>query len=106
MTAIVGSKKQEGKITELGMFANQLFPDIETMIFKGAFRYGIRSALEKSRYAAWEEVAGQHPMLRKSFFQSILDESAPHLQNIGLDEKGIEILIRKLKEKNEKYLTA
>ena len=106
MLPIVGSKKQEDKISELGAFANQLFPGIETMIFKGSFRYGIKSALEKKQYSRWEEVAEQHPMLRKKFFQSILDESIPHLKAIGLYEKDIDILFKKLKEKNEKYLNA
>lgn len=48
MRPVTGNRKQEAKISELGNIANQMFPHIKTMLFKGAFRPGIKSALEKN----------------------------------------------------------
>jgi len=104
MGAIVGSRKQEEKISELGALANRIFPDYETMLFKGSFRYGVRSALEKSRFQNWEEVSKQSAMTRSVFFQSVLDESFPHLKKMGLSEEDTSNLICKLKKENKKYL--
>ena len=104
MRAVVGSKKQEEKISELGAIANQMFPNIETMLFKGSFRLGIRSALEKNRIQSWGEIAEQPPLARRKFFKSVLDESLPHLKTIGLSREKAELLISRLKKENEKYL--
>ena len=104
METVVGSKKQEEKISELGALANQMFPDIEIMVFKGSFRRGIRSALGESRFQSWEEVAEQPSMIRKDFFQNVIDESLPHLIKIGLNREAADILISRLKKENEKYL--
>ena len=104
MKVVVGSRKQEEKISEMGTIANQMFPNIELMVFKGFFRRGIRSALEKNQFKSWEEVAEQQPMVRMKFFQSVLDEFLPHLKTIGLSEEETDSLISRLKKENEKYL--
>ncbi len=105
MGPVVGSKRQETKIGELGSLANKIFPHVEVMVFKGAFRLGIKSALEKNRMKNWEEVAKQPPDARRKFFHIALEESVLHLQNIGLTKNEAEKLISALKIKNEKYLT-
>jgi hypothetical protein len=104
MATVVGSKKQEAKISELGSIANKMFPDIGTMLFKGAFRLGIKAALKKEGMKNWEEVATRVPEVRRKFFHSALEESVPHLKVIGLSENDINKLISLLKMKNEKYL--
>ncbi len=104
MGTLVGSKKQEEKISELGAIANQMFPNVKTKVFKGTFRFGIRSALEKTQFQSWEEIAEQPPMTRKKFFQNVLDESLPHLKTIGLNREEADMLISRLRKENEKYL--
>ncbi len=104
MGPVVGSRKQEEKISELGTIANQMFPNIEIMVFKGSFRLGIRSALEKNQLQSWEEIAEQPPMTRRKFFQSVLDESLTHLKTIGLNMEETDLLISRLRKENEKYL--
>lgn len=104
MGVIVGSKRQETKISELGSIANRMFPDIETKVFKGAFRLGIKSALEKSLMKSWDEVAVQPSNSRRKFFHSALEASVRHLEIIGLTTAEAEKLIAVLKIKNEKYL--
>jgi len=104
MGPVVGSRKQEEKISELGAIANQMFPNIEIMVFKGSFRLAIRSALEKNQLQSWEEIAEQPPMARRKFFQSVLDESLTHLKTIGLNMEETDLLISRLRKENEKYL--
>ncbi len=104
MSAVVGSKKQETKISELGGIANRMFPNIEKKVFKGAFRLGIKTALEKSRMKNWDEVAVQPSDSRRKFFHSALEALVRHLEIIGLTTAEAEKLIAVLKIKNEKYL--
>jgi hypothetical protein len=105
MKTIVGSKMQEEKISEMGTTANEMFPHIETIVFKGSFRRGIRSALEKCGVQTWEEVAADHPVKRRKFFQHVLNESHPHLTATGLNGEETDALLDRLKKENEKYLT-
>lgn len=104
MEIIIGSKKQEMKISEIGGIANKMFPDIETMVFKGSFRLGIRSALKNSRYKSWDEVSLQPAEIREKFFKDFLNESVPYLKKTGVSENGINVLISELMKKNKKYL--
>ncbi len=104
MKAVVGSKKQEAKISELGSLADRMFPDIGIMPLKGSFRQGIRRALKKARFERWEQVSAQPPEIRRGFFQDVLDESVFHLKKIGLRDDETESLIRKLRKENERYL--
>ncbi len=104
MKMIVGSRKQEMKINEMGAVANTMFPEIKTMEFKGSFRLGVRNALQKSGYGKWDEISLLPPDKRNRFFENIIQESLPYLKKIGLDEKDINRLIRELKQRNLKYL--
>jgi len=104
MRPITGNRKQEAKISELGDIANQMFPHIKTMLFKGAFRHGIKGALAKNRVQNWEDVAKKPPEDRRNFFRSALEESVRHLQFIGLTEEDAKKLLLILKVRNEKYL--
>lgn len=105
MKTIVGSRKQEQKISEMGIVANKMFPEIEIMVFKGSFRLGIRSALDLCNFKSWDEVSLQPVYERKKFFKNFLNESVPHLKKTGVNETGINSLISKLMKENEKYLT-
>ncbi|OQX25004.1 MAG: hypothetical protein BWK80_17875 [Desulfobacteraceae bacterium IS3] len=104
MGTVVGSKKQEIKISELGDIANKMFPDIQAKVFKGAFRLGIKSVLNGSGMKDWGEVAAQPAEIRRKFFHSALEASVPHLHKIGLTEDEAEKLISVLRIRNEKYL--
>jgi hypothetical protein len=104
MKPVVGSKKQEAKISELGSLADRMFPDIGMMSLKGSFRHGIREALKNARFESWEKVSAQPPEIRRKFFQNVLDASVPHLKKIGLRDDEAESLIRKLGKENERYL--
>jgi len=105
MKAIVGSKKQEKKISEMGAVANKMFPKIETMVFKGSFRLGISAALDLCNLKTWDDVSLQSAHLRKKFFDNFLKESIPYLRKTGVSEDGINDLISKLMKENKKYLT-
>ena len=98
-----GAEKQERKISELAEIANQDFPDIEVRTFKGAFRFGAKSAVEKSQFESWEEVSQQPVSIRRKFFKSLLEESRSHLNRI-LGEDKVQPLLDKLENENEKYL--
>jgi len=90
-----GAEKQEKKITELAEIANKDFPDIGVMSFKGAFRFGAKSAVEKSQFNNWEEVVNQPPNIRRNFFKSLLEESRPHLKRL-IGEESLQPLLDKL----------
>jgi len=101
--ATIGSKKQEKKIAEFAKLAKKLYPDINELAIKGAFRYGAKAAIEKSRFSKWEEVAEQPATVRKKFFNLLMQESRTHLINI-IGEGKVDDFIEKLKAENEKYL--
>ncbi len=104
--AIVGNKKQETKFEEMGNIAHAMYPNIDTLVFKGAFRYGVKAVLEKSPYQSWDEVANQPSSVRKRFFNYIVDASIPHLQKLGLSGQEIDNLVDRLKKENVKYLSS
>ena len=102
--AVVGSQKQEQKIAEMGLLAHQMYPRVEAMAFKGAFRQGVKEALKNGTFSTWEEVAKQPAPVRRRFFESILEKSTGYLTGQGLTKDEIEKLLDKLKQQNEKYL--
>ncbi|MDM8517077.1 hypothetical protein QUF76_12820 [Desulfobacterales bacterium HSG16] len=104
MHPVVGNKKQETKIREMGHIAKNMFPHIEVMAFKGSFRLAIRSALKKNQFNDWEEVSQRPYKVKKKFFETILDESVSQLKKLGMKEDETDILIDSLKKENEKYL--
>ncbi|MEZ4527499.1 MAG: hypothetical protein R2941_16385 [Desulfobacterales bacterium] len=104
MRPVTGNRKQEAKISELGNIAGSMFPHIKPMLFKGAFRHGIKAALEKNLLRNWEEVSKKPPEARRAFLHSALDESVRHLRFIGLTEDEAKHLLLVLKVRNEKYL--
>jgi len=104
MKNIIGTKKQEMKISEMGAVANKMFPEIEVMVFKGSFRLGIQAALDCCSFKSWDDVSLQPAYIRKTFFESFLKESIPYLKKIGVNKQDINALISNLMKKNEKYL--
>jgi len=54
---ILGMEKQEHKILEMGEIGHKMLPKLTLMNFKGAFRLGVQSALQKSGYVSWKELA-------------------------------------------------
>jgi len=104
MNTVIGSPKQETKIAEMGDVAHRLFPHIEAIAFKGAFRFAIREALRQRGGTDWGTVVTMPASARRAFFELILKEATPHLKSMGLDPASIEKLQAKLRSQNEKYL--
>ncbi|MFO8031278.1 MAG: hypothetical protein R6U22_01925 [Desulfohalobiaceae bacterium] len=101
--AVIGSEKQEKKIAELSQIAQEHYPGHQVMSFKGAFRMGAQKAVQKSGFNSWDEVAQQPATVRRQFFNTLLQESRPHLLKIT-GEGNVDQLLQKLKQENEKYL--
>jgi len=99
----VGSEKQEKKLTEFAKLAKQLFPNVNELSVKGAFRFGARAAIKKFNFSSWEDMAKQPASMRRKFFDELLKEARPYLINIIGNEK-IDDFIEKVKAENEKYL--
>lgn len=104
MGTVIGSRKQEDKISELGAVAHRRFPHIDLLSFKGFFRLSVRSVLEKYKLSSWGDVAEKPPEIRRKFFHDVLDESLRHLETAGLAKEDAGQLISELKKENEKYL--
>ena len=100
---IVGSEKQEKKLAEFARLAKQLFPDINELSVKGAFRFGAKVALEKFNFSSWQDMAKQPASVRRKFFKILLQEARPYLINI-VGEENVDDFIEKVKVENEKYL--
>ena len=101
--AILGSGKQEKKITEFAQLAKRTYSDINELSIKGAFRLGAKAAVEKSQFSMWEEIADQPPRVRRTFFDLLMAESRAHLINV-LGKEKVDDFIEILKAENEKYL--
>ncbi|MEF8943235.1 MAG: trimethylamine methyltransferase family protein [Desulfohalobiaceae bacterium] len=99
----IGVTRQEKKITKLSQLANTEFPDIGVMTFKGVFRSGAMSAVGKSQFNSWEEVASEPPDTRREFFKSLLEESRAQLEQL-IGKENVPSLLEKLLEENERYL--
>ena len=99
-----GSRLQEEKISDMARLANEMFPEIEELDFKGAVFLAIKVCMEAYHLKQWKDVVKKPPFYRRTFFECILSEAVPHLKAIGLTEEKIEILTEKLKIENEKYL--
>lgn len=100
---IVGAKKQEEKLILIAKMAKKLFPDVNELAVKGALRYGAKAAIEKSQFSDWSEVADQPESVRRNFFDKLLQEARPYLENLIGKEK-IDDFIRKVRVENEKFL--
>ena len=78
--AIVGMKMQEEKLKEFAKMAKDFFPDVNELAIKGALRYGVKAAIEKSQFPDWNEVANQPSQARRKFFDILLQEAKPQLE--------------------------
>ena len=105
MSFIIGSKKQEEKITKMGTIAHELFDKTDVIVFKGIFRYGVSSAMTEQGYTKWNDVAIQQRESRERFFESVLNHSIKRLKETGIDEKQIELLFHRLRKENLSYLS-
>ncbi len=103
--AVTGNKKQETKITEMGMFTTDMFPNIDIISAKGAFRFGIKSALKNSSYKNWKEIAERTSFEREKFFETLVENSLPYLINAELSKKQTKKIFVEIKKENKKYLT-
>jgi len=101
--ATIGAKKQEEKISKLAKAAKSIFPDIDEMSIKGAFRYGAKSAIEKSRFSKWAEIVELPESERRKFFDSLIQEARLHFESM-LNKADVDQLVKKLKAENEKYI--
>ena len=70
MINFTGNERQENKITELGELAHHIVPKVEVRAFKGAFRFGVKSALEKNGLMSWSDMA-ERKLKRKEHFLTI-----------------------------------
>lgn len=102
--AVLGTQKQEEKILEMGEIAHGMSPDISVMNFKGAFRLGVKEALETSGYTDWKDLAQRTKAEKKRFFEQILKGAAPHLSGTGLSEDQVERIFSRLRQKNAEYI--
>lgn len=100
----VGSRLQEEKISAMARLAEETFPEIEEVDFKGALRMAVKVCMEAYHLKKWKDVVKKPPFYRRIFFECILSEAVIHLKATGLTEEKIEILTEKLKTENEKYL--
>lgn len=104
MAAVVGCRRQEQKIARMGELAHSMFPGIDSLAFKGAFRLGVREALRNQKMGDWATLCDAPPRLRRRFFRVLLTEALPHLRGIGLNETQIKALSNKLLRENERFL--
>ena len=101
---ILGTEKQEHKILEMGEIGHKMFPKFTLMNFKGAFRLGIQSALQKSGYTTWKELAEKNKTEKEHFFEFILEGTKPYLKSVGLIDSEIEDVYKTIKTVNQQYL--
>ena len=104
MVNYTGNERQESKISELGELAHHLFPKVEIRAFKGAFRFGIKAALEKKGIASWSDMVDKGTAEKRHFFDEVLKETNRHLLGHGLSDDEIRKLYKALKERNETYI--
>lgn len=102
--ALLGADIQEAKIDEMGRIITRRFPHITMMEAKGSFRIAIRRSLEKLGCSEWKEISEMDAGERQCFFDTILEQMAPLLADLGLTSKETGALIRELRERNSKYL--
>lgn len=103
--AITGNSKQEEKITKMGQVSHEMFPHIDLLSFKGAFRMGINSALKQKGYAKWKELIDKENMEKRAFFYEILKASNEYLLKLGLTEADTKVLYSRLIKNNETFLS-
>ena len=101
MEPIVGNEKQEEIIQKLGALANQRFPQIGLYPFKGLFRVSIGEALKSSTYKNLKDLWKQVPRARSEFFDQVLKESKPLLEEQGLSVEDVEDLVRGVRDESD-----
>jgi hypothetical protein len=104
MNSVVGNQRQEEKIARLGTLAHEMFPEFGVLVFKGAFRHGLRDVLRQREIDEWQQVIDQPIPERRRFFHDVLQTSIPRLETIGLTRDQIKTLITQLTKENERYL--
>jgi hypothetical protein len=101
--SILGERKQEAKLAEFGKIAKEINPNVDELAVKGAFRFAVKSTIEKSRFSNWAEVTKQPPSIRKNFFASLIRESKPRLDPI-IGKENLDNFVERIMLENEKYL--
>ena len=101
---VIGTQKQEEKISEMGKIACDMSPEIDLLNVKGAFRLGIKKALSALGYSEWKDLADKTNREKKEFFKLMLEKTQPYLSNLGFSDRTIVTLFEKLKEMNGQYL--
>ena len=101
---IIGTDKQERKIEIMARAASEMFPQIEELVFKGCFRYGIEYALKQNKYESWKNVEEKSLADKVEFFNTGFKGSIDKLSAVGLKDREIEYLFEKLWEKNRDFL--
>lgn len=99
-----GNAQQERKIESLATIVTELYPELRTISAKGAFRFGVNSALEQSGFENWTELADQPVRVKQEFFEHILDGAFIHLLKMGLPASMEASARERLLEKNEQFL--
>ena len=72
-----GSRLQEEKISDMARLANEMFPEIKELDFKGAVRLTIKVCMEAYHLKQWKDVVKKPPFYRRTFFECILSEAVP-----------------------------
>jgi hypothetical protein len=101
---IKASRKQKNKIFYLGSVAAAMYPQITHNRFKNAFIEGVEYALKTHSFSRWSDVAKELPLVRKGFFDSILQKMRISLKKSDLEETQVESLMHTLGKKNRRYL--
>ena len=103
-STIIGNKTQEEKITEMAELANELFPHIKVISFKGAFRFGLKQALDELGYENWKDIYKETGEVRIKFFETALKFSENPLHSFRLSYADIDNLKTILEEDNKKFI--
>ena len=89
---------QESVISQMGSIASHMFPNINNIAFKGSFRFGMLSALEKSNFQDFDDVINQPWDTKMEFFNSVLEKTLPNLKLMGLSTDQRNSLLEVLKK--------
>lgn len=99
-----GNTKQEQKIESMAAIVADLYPELSIISVKGAFRFGVRSALEQSGFSSWSEVAEQKIAVKQNFFKRLTDGTINHLIKMGLPHDMVTSVRTRLLKENQQFL--
>ncbi|WP_147819529.1 hypothetical protein [Salidesulfovibrio onnuriiensis] len=99
-----GNAKQEQKIASMAALVADLYPGLTVISVKGAFRFGVKSALEQFGFSTWAEVADQTVTVKQDFFKLLTDKAVTHLTKMGLPQDMTTTVRTRLIKENQQFL--